>query len=303
MTKEALNWLKVTISHPPVAAEAVSALLFDEGASGVWEDRPDEGGRQVTRAGFAPGAEAGLKSMLPERLKNLAEIFELPPTDFNFSLELEEDHDWAEKWKEGLKPIIVSSRLAVAPTWWPEEDLPERRFVLRLDPGLAFGSGHHATTWLCLSLLDECAPAARRILDVGSGSGILALAAARLNEQAEITGIDNDLETISVALENALANNLEGRINFSGRTLYELSPPFDLIVANITLGPLVELAPAISTQAAAGGRLILSGLLTAQAEEAAETYTPLGWRQVRRLDRDEWSALLLERAEAAGGRG
>ena len=295
MTDQTLNWLKVTINHPPAAAEAVGALLFDEGASGVWDDQPDERGRMVTRAGFAPEAEAELSRVLPGKLARLAEIFEFPAADFEFSLELEEDHDWAERWKEGLKPIVVSPRLAVAPTWWPDDDLPDQRFVLRLDPGLAFGSGHHATTYLCLALLDEFAPQARSILDVGAGSGILSLAAALLNDRAEITGIDNDLETISVALENALANHLEGRINFSGRSLFELTPPFDLIVANITLVPLIELAPPISALAAKDGRLILSGLLTIQADEAAELYATLGWRKVRQLDRDEWSALLLEK--------
>ena len=287
------NWLKVSIHHPPAAADALTSTLFDEGAQGLWEDRPDSNGRLVTRAGFEVGRAGHLKSVLPELLAGLAEAFEYDPAEFEFSIELEENQDWAEKWKEGLEPFIAGPSLAVAPSWWPENDLPEAGTVLRLDPGLAFGSGHHATTFLCLRLLTELAPEARRILDVGSGSGILSLAAAALNHKAEIFGIDNDSTTIAVADENAEINRLAGRIRFSDDELSALTPPFDLIVANITLMPLLELAPAISALSETGGRLVLSGLLDTQVDEAAQAYKNLGWGLKRRLGRDEWAALAL----------
>lgn len=296
MDSRSVNWLKVTCRHPPAAAEALSAALFDEGARAIWEEQPDRLGRMVSTAALAPARQAALGLALPPLMARLAEIFECSPADFEFSLDLEEDHDWAEKWKEGLRPIPVSARLALAPSWWPADDLPPGETVLRLDPGLAFGSGHHATTYLCLQLLDELAPGAGRILDVGAGSGVLSLAAAVLSPRAEVVGVDNDPETIAVAVANALANGLEGRVSFSGRALAELRPPFGLIAANITLLPLTELAPAISALAAEDGRLILSGLLEAQAGEAAAFYGRFGWRPVRRLLRDEWAALLLSRA-------
>lgn len=288
-----LNWLKATIHHPPVTAEALSALLFEEGAQGVWEDLPDSSGRTVSRAGFKPDDGERLEKALPAIVACLAEAFDRPASDFEFSLELEEVHDWAEKWKEGLTPVAISPALALAPTWWPADDLPEATVILRLDPGLAFGSGHHATTFLCLKLLAEAAPAARRILDVGAGSGILSLAAAALTTEAEVIGVDNDPDTIEVARENAELNYLDDRADFSDRNLAELEGTFDLIVANITLGPLTELAPAITRLAESGGRLILSGLLDSQADEAAHIYADLGWGLTRRLGRDEWSALFF----------
>ncbi len=128
MTPRSLNWLKATIIHPPAAAEAVSALLFEEGAQGVWEDQPDRRGRQVTRSGFPPDREAGLAAALPLLVARLAEAFAFDPAEFDFSLEIEENHDWAEKWKEGLKPVLIGPGLALAPTWWPEDDLPMRRW-------------------------------------------------------------------------------------------------------------------------------------------------------------------------------
>jgi len=295
---DSLNWLKVTIIHPPDAAEAVSALLFDEGAQGVWEDQPDRLGRLVSRSGFGPDKEAELKERLPRLLARLSESFGLAAADFNYAVELEENHDWAEKWKEGLEPVIISPALALAPTWWPEDDLPRAEKVLRLDPGLAFGSGHHASTFMCLKLLAEEALSARRVLDVGAGSGILSLAVAALNPQTLVVGVDNDPDTVAVAEENAELNGL--RIDFSARNLDQLAGPFDLIAANITLGPLTEIAPFLKPLAAAGARLILSGLLETQLAEAAERYRSLGWNPVRCLLKDEWAALLLS-LEAAPG--
>lgn len=289
------NWLKVIFHAPPITSEAVSELLFQAGAKGLWEDAPDDRGRLVLMAGFAVEDGAGLADLLPGLAERLAEAFDLVVEEFAFRLELEENHDWAEKWKEGLAPFTAGPRLAVAPTWWPEEDLPDREVVLRIDPGLAFGSGHHATTFMCLTFLSELAPAAGRILDVGAGSGILALACAALNPGAEIIGVDNDPETVEVAAGNAAANGLTGRVDFSDRPLDRLRPPFDLIVANITSGPLMELAPGLTGLAGPGALLVLSGLPESQAPEVYEVYGLLGWQggEIKRLD--GWEARVFSR--------
>jgi len=289
-------WLKATLRHPPLAAEAVGALLFEAGAAGLWEDRPDELGRLVIRAGFAPEDRERLAALGPAWLNRLASAFGLDLADFEFGLELEEGQDWAEKWKEGLEPVLVSQGLAVAPTWWPESGLPAAAVALRLDPGLAFGSGHHATTRLCLELLAGLAPGASRILDVGFGSGILALAAAALNPAAEIVGVDIDPAALEVAEANAALNNLSGRINFMVMDMLEAGADlkglaFDLITANLTLAPLLELAPRLTALAGLAGRLILSGLLDSQAAEAAAAYEPLGWILEAGPRREEWAAL------------
>jgi len=297
MTDHPLNWLKLVFHHPPITAEAVSELLFEAGAQGLWEDPPDGRGRLVTLAGFGPNERERLGDLLPELAARLAGAFDLATEEFEFSLELEEDHDWAEKWKEGLSPFAAGPRLAVAPTWWPDDDLPDREVVLRIDPGLAFGSGHHATTFMCLTLLSELAPAAARILDVGAGSGILSLACAALNPRAEIIGVDNDPDTVKVARDNAQANRLAARVDFSARPLDQLGLPFDLIVANITSGPLMELAPAITALAGPGGRLVLSGLPESPAPEVYEFYQGLGWIGGKISRQDGWEARVFSRPE------
>ncbi|MGL4207994.1 MAG: 50S ribosomal protein L11 methyltransferase [Candidatus Adiutrix sp.] len=291
---ENLTWLKITINHPPWAAEALSCLLFDEDAAGVWQQAPDELGREVMAAGFKPSQEAHLRLRLPQILAKVAAAFDLAIEEFDFSLSVEENHDWAEKWKEGLEPICISNQLLVAPTWHPQDDLVAKHGVLptlRLDPGLAFGSGHHATTFLCLEAMVQLAPHKKRILDIGAGSGILAIAAAALNNCAYIIGVDNDPSTIEVAQENAALNNLGHRVEFSAKPLSALRPPFDLMVANITLNPLIELAETISALAAPQGHLILSGLLTGQVAQALASYP--GWRVQSQINQDEWAALIL----------
>jgi ribosomal protein L11 methyltransferase len=289
------RWLKLTLHHPPAAAEGVSALLFEAGAGSVWEDQPDETGRQVTRAGFTPQDRPRLAAELPAIIGQLAWAFGTAAEEFEFALNLEDNHDWSEKWKEWLAPILVDQSLALAPTWWPESGLPEAGVVLRLDPGLAFGSGHHATTFLCLKALAGLAPGATRVLDAGSGSGVLALAVAALNPAAAITGVDNDLSTIAVAEGNAAQNDLTGRVDFSGRPVSGLTGTFDLIAANLTLNPLLELAPELARLSAAGARLIISGLLTDQADEAGAAYTALGFQVERQENLGEWAALILKK--------
>lgn len=301
MSDHPLNWLKLVYHHPPVSAEAVSELLFEAGAQGLWEDPPDDRGRLVTLAGFSPDDRDRLAGLLPQVAARLAEAFGLAADEFEFSLELEENHDWAEKWKEGLAPFVAGPRLAVAPTWWPADDLPDREVLLRIDPGLAFGSGHHATTFMCLTNLAELAPDARRILDVGAGSGILSLACAALNPAAEIIGVDSDPDTVEVARDNAAANGLADRVDFSARPLNQLSPPFDLIAANITSNPLIELAPAISALAGPDARLVLSGLPESQAPEVYEIYRQQGWLGGEISRQDGWEARVFTRSGSSAG--
>lgn len=296
-----LNWLSVTINHPPACAEALSNLLFELGAQALWEDLPDPQGRLVSKAGFAPDQEDFLKENLPAHLANVAEAFDFDPMEFTLAIQLEVNHDWAEKWKEGLEPIVVQNRLIIAPTWWTEPlplaDMAEGYVKLDLDPGLAFGSGHHATTFLCLWSLAEFLNAGlspRRILDVGAGSGILSIAAVAMFPKAqEVAGLDNDPDTVDVAYENAGANGLAGRLVFSARPIEENTPGYDLILANITQNPLLELAGAITGAAAVGARLVMSGLVTDQAETLIKAYSVLGWGLQRHLKRDEWAALIF----------
>ncbi len=292
------DWLKLSLHHPPITSEAVSELLFSLGALSLWEDAPDDLGRLVTRAGFSLDLAEELKDKFPLSLAFLAQAFELEISEFSYDFAVESDRNWAEKWKEGLAPVVINQRLALAPTWWNEGDLPKAEVVLRLDPGLAFGSGHHHSTQMALKFLADLDLAGAFVLDVGAGSGILSLAAAAMNPEAKILGVDQDQDTIAVAWENAATNGFSAeteRLRFSGQDLPELTGPYDLILANITLDVLSFLAPGITKLAACGSLLILSGLLTSQVTECAEIYSALGWEVQRELNQDEWASLLLRK--------
>ncbi|MDR1677306.1 MAG: 50S ribosomal protein L11 methyltransferase [Deltaproteobacteria bacterium] len=293
------DWLQVTLISPSAAGEAVSDALFTAGAGGVWEDEPDQHGRLVYRAGFSSGQEMRLMAELPNALDRISRALELPLTDFELTLELKPGEDYAETWKKDLLPLVISPILIISPSWWTEPlPLSPEANVLKLDPGSAFGSGHHPTTFLCLTILCQLVERNlffNKVLDLGSGSGILALAAALLLPKAKIIAIDNDPETLFAAKNNVELNQLSSRLKPEITTLESLEGEFELIMANLTRNTLTELAKDLAARSSLPGRLILSGLLAEQVPAVIKTFAPLGFLVERHLGQAEWSALSLVR--------
>jgi ribosomal protein L11 methyltransferase len=299
------DWLCVTINTPPLAGEAISEALFEAGANGLWEDNPDELGRQVFKAGFANGLEAQLMASLPSALVKVANAFEIPLADFFMVMENVVGEDYCEIWKKDLLPIKISSLLLISPSWWSEPlTLEPSTKVLQLDPGSAFGSGRHPTTFLCLKLLSDLVEKGNtpvKILDLGSGSGILALSAALLLPNSTIIGLDDDVDTLVTATANQKKNQLKKNVTFSSAPLSTLKHKFDLILANLTLDPLVNLSPSITNLLNPEAFLILSGLLETQVAPLQKAYASLGWQIEKHLGQAEWSAILLVKKDLAPG--
>jgi ribosomal protein L11 methyltransferase len=306
------EWLCAAVKTPPPAAGGVSYFLFDLGAGAVWEDTPDSEGRVVLKASFPKSQAMSLMTLLPRALRRTAEAFEIPAGAFELSLELLAVEDYSEVFRAEQRPIKVSGSLILTPSFW-EGGVAEhfglspyaRPKILKIDPGAAFGSGRHPTTFLCLKILSDLSAGGfspQKALDVGAGSGILALAAALLFPQADIMGVDSDPDTIEVALANRALNGLPDSVAFSGSPLSSLSPGYALIMANLTLNPLTEMAPRITSLAAPGCALIISGLLSGQAAEAAAAYENEGWSWRRHLGQGDWSALSLELGEPGAAR-
>lgn len=178
------------------------------------------------------------------------------------------DQDWVRLTQSQFEPIRISDRLWIVPTWC-EPPAPDA-VVLRLDPGLAFGTGSHPTTRLCLQWLDRHLRPGERVLDYGCGSGILAVTAGLLGA-GPITGVDIDPQAVSASRDNAIANGVVA-------TFHEPDDapiaPADVVVANILANPLRVLAPLICGLAKSGGRIVLSGILADQAESVREAYRP-----------------------------
>jgi ribosomal protein L11 methyltransferase len=181
-----------------------------------------------------------------------------------------EDQDWERAWMDQFQPLRFGERLWIVPSWI---EAPEAQAVnILLDPGLAFGTGTHPTTALCLEWLDGADLADKTVLDYGCGSGILAIAALKLGA-ASAWGIDIDPQALTATRDNAARNGIEaGRLNTGLPGALPKDAQFDVLLANILMGPLIELAPTLTGHVRPGGQLVLSGLLAEQAEGVMAAY-------------------------------
>ena len=237
-----------------------------------------------------------------ERLLKTVESVRSPAGEAGIGLALSEiaDEDWSQTWKAHFKPLRVGRRFLVSPTWEKAPPDPER-LVIRIDPGRAFGTGHHESTRLCLEWLESYPqdpgynPAGLSLLDVGTGSGILAIGAALLGFR-KVVGIDNDPEAIEVARENIIVNGLSGKIQLLCATIEEVSGRFDVIVANIHSMPLIGMSETMASKLSEGGRLGLSGILAEQAGEVRAEYERRSLRLTGTTSEGEWVMLAFEKA-------
>ena len=284
MTEQQWTRIEIVLSPDPgeEQLDVMSALLFELGAGGL-ETLDQEQPIKVIAA-FPPEVlREGLREQVQEYLREGGiEAAAIHQTDF-------EKIDWSTHWKRHFSPLSFG-RLWVVPSWLTPPEGAEA--VLWIDPSMAFGTGLHATTALCLERIVELSPI-RSLLDIGTGTGILALAAVKLGAERAI-GIDNDPEALAVAAENASRNTLPLQL---GAELPRET--FPVVVANILAGPLIELAPQITSCLAEGGRLLLSGVLDSQAEQVAAAYQAQGLTLDGVVRRAEWVRIDLSRRSSS----
>ncbi|MDT8439100.1 MAG: 50S ribosomal protein L11 methyltransferase [Wenzhouxiangellaceae bacterium] len=202
------------------------------------------------------------------------------------------ERDWERAWLDQFKPMRFGDSIWICPSnCQPEPDWP---VVVRLDPGLAFGTGTHPTTAMCLEWLDARDCAGRALIDYGCGSGVLAVAGA-LKGARPVIAVDHDPQALTATADNARRNGVETVIRTAlPETMDDTAA--DLLLANILAGPLVELAACLAERLKPGGELVLSGLLIEQADAVEAAYRAQGLRPVDRRQREGWCALALERA-------
>jgi len=301
-------WTQVEVEVALEAAELVADAV-GEIAGGV--EVRDSG--TLIRAD--PGRAAIVALCAPERLGELlAEIeavcarareAELPVDPVVVRQREAHEDEWRDVWKKYFRATRVGRSFIVRPSWDLESiPLGPTDRIIDLDPGRAFGTGGHASTRLAIALAERSAAPApprgvRRFLDLGCGSGILAIAAALLWPDAEGLAIDNDPEATACAQENLDRNRIT-RVRVATGTLDDADGPHDLILANIQADVLTVLAPAMPGHASPNASLVLSGLLTDQAPEVAAVYQAHGFRLIESRDEDEWTALLLTLAAPVG---
>jgi ribosomal protein L11 methyltransferase len=275
--------------HVDVSLDQVdeaSAILFELGASGV-EER-DEG---TLVKGPAAGA-ATLVASFADRESAEAAAREIDPAWSPRVAELVGDA-WRDEWKKHFAPFKLTERITIRPPWEAYERRDPAEIVLELEPGRAFGTGLHATTALVARALEALGPrvANARVLDVGTGSGILALVAVALGA-AHARAIDVDPEAVAVTIENARRNGYD-RIDASATPLADVEGTFDVVVANIEARVLVDLSTALDARVRPGGALVLSGILVGQEADVMRAFGAYRTNVVPR--ENEWIALVLEK--------
>ena len=207
-----------------------------------------------------------------------------------------EQEDWQNAWKRYYHTVEIGRRLAVVPGW--ESYAGSGRTVITMDPGMAFGTGTHETTSLCLEVLDRLIRGGERMLDIGTGSGILAIAALKLGAAAA-DGIDIDPMCVRTAGENAARNGVTDRFAVKvGDLSAEASGVYDIITANIVAAAILDLAPAVPALLADGGRFIASGIIDERKQEVLDGLSAAGLRAVEVLEKRGWVCLVCEKQEA-----
>jgi ribosomal protein L11 methyltransferase len=290
------EWLEVSVTVVPEAAEAVAEVFSRYAPQGVAIDlgTDDETAAQrvTVRAYLAvDDAIAKKRQKVEEALWHLHHIWPVIP-DPIFTPIL--DQDWTAGWKESIPVLHLGRRVIVKPSW-REYAIQPGELLLEMDPGLAFGTGLHPTTQLCVEALEDLVQPGMRVLDLGTGTGILALVAAKLGA-ADVLAIDNDVDAVVVARRNARANAVAHQIRVLHGSLGEVGEPYDLVVANILAHIIMAMATSgLATRIRRGGALVASGILEEQADEVTAALTAQGLSVVERRQRDSWVALVARK--------
>ncbi|MEO1195648.1 MAG: 50S ribosomal protein L11 methyltransferase [Pseudomonadota bacterium] len=288
------TWTAFTTLAGKPAAEALGVALeaVDPAPAGVGVFEIEDGKGRWEVGGYFTEAPDEIALALLSAAFGAAEfvVSELPETD------------WVAKVRRDLAPVDAGRFFVYGSH--DADKIPPGRVPLLIEAAMAFGTGHHGTTQGCLMALDVLAQTgwqARRVADIGCGTAVLAMAAKAVWPDAQVTASDIDAVAIEVAKANLAANGMADAVDTEVAAgvdgpMTQNAAPFDLIFANILKGPLIELAPSLTGALDAGGKLILSGLLTAQADEVASVYCACGTNLAQRRDIVDWSTLIFEKS-------
>lgn len=309
-----MNWIEVTIKTTTEAVEAITNILENERTGGVIIEDPKDFIFQkkneydwdyVEEEVFKKSGQDGvlIKTYISEE-RNVMEVIEnikqkvLGLKDYGIdigegsvSLGQVKEEDWANEWKKYYKPAKVGQKIVVKPTWEDYEN-QEGDLVIELDPGMAFGTGTHETTSMCIRELEKYVDGTKRVFDIGCGSGILAIAAAKLGAKEVVAG-DLDEVAVKVSKENCELNNVSDKVVVKHGSLFEVvEGKADVIVANIIADIIKILANDVSKFLSEDGVFISSGIIHAKIDEVVEALEKNGFEIVEIVKLGEWSAIV-----------
>ncbi|HSE33934.1 MAG TPA: 50S ribosomal protein L11 methyltransferase [Pyrinomonadaceae bacterium] len=280
------EWHALDLEVEAAAREAVEYALMEAGSGGTETVDKSEGLVQVT--GYFPNTPQ--RELVRYQLAEALRVYDLPSSCVrDMNLRVVPERDWLAEWKQSWQPVDVG-KFVITPPWI---EIPESgdRVVITIEPGMAFGTGTHETSRLCLAAIEEYFTG-ESFLDVGTGTGILAIAAAKLKPEASIQACDTDEAAISVAIENARINKVAKRISFVVGSVHDEMASADLVCANLTADVIIEIMPTLLQLTC--GRLILSGILTEQVSAVYERLLECGVSgEVQKVYDGEWAALIV----------
>ena len=309
-----MKWTQVCIKTTEEASDAISDMLTTIGAGGVVIEDPNEIRRQIESPDSLDyvddefmsslGTEVTIKAyfneettpeelavLIKEKLRFISQFLEVGKGYCGYTDV--DDEDWATAWKKYYKPFHISDGIVIKPTW--EEYEPKAgEIVIELDPGMAFGTGTHETTRLCSQLREKYVNKGDNVIDVGCGTGILAIIAIKLGA-GHAFAIDIDEVAVGVAGENCILNGVPDSISVKKGVLSDLEPQkADIVVANIIADVVINLSPLMSTYLKKGGILLASGIIRERKEEVIKAYSDLGYEFSSLLEMGEWVAIVLK---------
>ncbi|MCU0520609.1 MAG: 50S ribosomal protein L11 methyltransferase [Anaerolineae bacterium] len=298
-TATPMEWLEVSVLVNHEAAEAVAEVLSRYAPQGVALDLGADGELSSTvtvKAYLAVDAHIDARRRrVEEGLWHLHQIWPVIPEPTFRSVA---DQDWTAAWKEQIQVLHLARRIVIKPTWRTYEATPDEA-VLELDPGLAFGTGLHPTTQLCVAAIEDYVQPGAPVLDLGTGTGILAMVAARLGA-GRVMAVDNDENAVIAARANIQLNGLASTIDLALGSLSDVDGAYDLVVANILAPVIIAMAGAgLADRVSREGTLVVSGILEEQIDGVVEALHQGGLNVIERRIQEEWAALVARHESPA----
>lgn len=311
-----MKWSEISIHTSQEAVEAVSNILHEAGASGVviedpemlmrdWdltygeiyqlrpEDFPEDG--VICKAYFPINSYLGETIEEIKQAVNNLVLFDIPIGLGHISLAEVHEEEWATAWKKYYKPVNISNRITITPTWEEYESKSKDEMVIELDPGMAFGTGTHPTTVLCIRALEDYVQQGMHAIDVGCGSGVLSIAAAKLGAES-ILALDLDDLAVKTTSINSKLNKVSGKIKAKQNNLLEgINDQADLIVSNILAEIIVRFVDDAYALLKSGGTFITSGIIAQKEEDVKTALIQAGFEIVETRQLEDWTAIVAKK--------
>lgn len=307
-----MKYYEVTVDTTSEASELVAEILTEVGSNGigiydnndladladsgvVWdymdEHLIEKDGKAQVKGYFEVDNFDKVRAEIEEKLEFLKANCPFDYGSLEISLNTVDDSDWLESWKQYYKPI-KAGRVTIVPEWIDYE-AEEGEYIVKIDPGMAFGTGEHESTKMCLNLLQAVGMEGKSVIDVGTGSGILALAAAKLGATA-VEAYDIDDNAVKSAKENCILNSLQDKIIVENANLLDKTAgKFDVVLANITADVLIMLSQSLGDYMKKEGLVIISGIILKREKDVKDAFEKTGFTVLERINMGEWVAYKL----------